>query len=64
MYKLDKLIEEGRKVMNDNPQRELTLYEIANIKEMSADDVYKFGELMYFAGAAIGARIGKGKAKN
>lgn len=58
MYNTKKLIEEGREIMHQNPERDITGLEIKQAKEAATDD-YTFAENMFFMGLAIGARIGK-----
>lgn len=57
-YNIEKLIEEGRKILGQNPKRDLTAYTVKQVKD-SAEDEYLFGENMFLMGLAIGARINK-----
>lgn len=58
MYNVEKLIEEGRKIMYKNPRRMITAHELVNQEEKS-DGSLDFGNNMFLIGLAIGARIAK-----
>lgn len=56
-YNIEKLIEEGRKILEQNPNRDLTAFTVKQVKD-SSEDEYLFGENMFLMGLAVGARIG------
>lgn len=56
MYNTDKLIEAGRAAIGRNPNRDLTCYELRQLRDKS-EDQYQFGTDCYLAGVAIGMRI-------
>ena len=58
MYNMEKLIEEGHKIMKDNPRRLIPVHELVNQREKH-EDVLDFGNEMFIIGLALGARIAK-----
>ncbi len=62
MYDMFRLIEQGRKVMQHNTSRDITMFDMKTVKD-SSNDEYHFAEMMFLAGVAIGARIGQGTEK-
>ena len=57
-YNIQKMITSGRDVMANNPKREISLIDIARIRE-SNPDVYVQIENAFLFGVALGVRIGK-----
>ena len=57
-YNIKKMITSGRDIMANNPKREITLIDIARIRE-SNPDVYVQIENAFLFGVALGVRIGK-----
>ena len=62
-YNVRKMITSGRKIMANNPKREITLIEIARIRE-SNPDVYVQIENAFLFGVALGVRISKAEGGN
>lgn len=64
MYNTQKMIETGRAIMRDNPNRDITVYELKAAKEQAGDDEYLFAENTFLFGVAVGMRIAtRGGAK-
>lgn len=61
-YNIQKMITSGRDIMANNPKREITLIDIARIRE-SNPDVYVQIENAFLFGVALGVRIGKAERR-
>ena len=61
-YNIQKMITSGRDIMANNPKREITLIEIARIRE-SNPDVYVQIENAFLFGVALGVRISKAERR-
>lgn len=56
MYNTDKLIMEGRDIMQHNKNKDLSAFEMKSVKDMSGDE-YHFAENMFLIGVALGSRL-------
>ena len=61
-YNIQKMITSGRDIMANNPKREITLIDIARIRE-SNPDVYVQIENAFLFGVALGVRISKAERR-
>ena len=59
MYNMEKLIDEGKKIMKENPRRMIPAHELVNQKDKNGEHVLDYGNDMFLIGLAIGARIAK-----
>lgn len=56
MYNTDKLIMEGRDIMQHNKNKDLSAFDMKRVKDMSNDE-YHFAENMFLVGVALGSRL-------
>lgn len=56
MYDMNKLIKEGRDIMQHNSKKNISAFEMRKVKDISEDE-YQFAENMFFIGVALGSRI-------
>ena len=56
MYNTDKLIMEGRDIMQHNKNKDLSAFDMERVKDMSSDE-YHFAENMFYVGVALGSRL-------
>ena len=61
MYNVEKLVEEGKEIMYNNPRRMISAFELVNQRDKHGENVIDFGNDMFLIGLAIGARIGANK---
>ena len=56
MYDMNKLIKEGRDIMQHNSKKNISAFEMRKVKDISEDE-YQFAENMFFIGVALVSRI-------
>lgn len=56
MYNMNKLIKEGRDIMQHNSKNNISVFEMRSVKDI-CDDEYHFAENMFFVGVALGSRL-------
>ena len=56
MYDMNKLIKEGRDIMQHNSKKNISAFEMKSVKDISNDE-YHFAENMFFVGVALGSRL-------
>ena len=59
-YNISKMITSGREIMANNPKRDITLIDMARIRDTDPD-VYIQIENAFLFGVALGVRIGNEK---
>ncbi len=59
-YNISKMITSGREIMANNPKRDITLIDMARIRDTDPD-VYIQIENAFLFGVALGVRIGNAK---
>lgn len=59
-----KMINSGSEAMGRNKAMNLTAVEVKAIKDASEEDVYLFGEKMFYVGVALGMKLAERESKS
>lgn len=62
-YNIEKILEEGNKIMQDNPARDLRVTDLYQLNDRNPTDRWGMAREAYLFGVAIGYRTAKAKAR-